>query len=424
MDMASREFQVFVKPIGAACNLDCRYCYYLDKQRLYAKDAPLRMPEPLLEDYIAQHIAACPIPTVLFSWHGGEATLLGVDYFRRIVALQRRHAIAGRQIVNDLQTNGTLLDEEWCRFLAAEGFFVGLSLDGPRDLHDAYRLSKGGKPTHAQVMEGLRLLQRFGIHHTVLCVVHAANVAHALAVYRFFKEAGIRNLVLLPLVKRAEDGGVTPESVPAQAFGEFLCTIFDVWIRQDIGRVNVLMFEEAARPEQGAEHALCVFRPTCGELPVLEHNGDFYSCDHYVDREHRIGNIRERSLISVLEDPAQRAFGKAKQDTLPRSCRQCTVLEYCNGGCPKDRFVAAPDGETGLNYLCAGYKMFFTHARPHMRRLASHVRSGQPIENFANRLGSAHAKGSASGRNDPCPCGSGRKYKKCCMANAATARRA
>ena len=423
MVTASTEFQVFVKPIGAACNLDCRYCYYLEKQQLYPKDAPLRMPEDLLEDYIAQHIAACPIPTVLFSWHGGEPTLLGVDYFRRIVEIQRRHRISGREIVNDLQTNGTLLDEEWCRFLAAEGFYVGLSLDGPRELHDAYRVSKGGKPSHAQAINGLQLLQRYGIHCDVLCVVHAGNVGHPLAVYRFFKEAGIRHLVFLPLVKRAEDGGVTAETVAAQAYGAFLCAVFDEWVREDIGRINVLNFEEAARPEQGAEHALCVFRPTCGELPVLEHNGDFYSCDHFVDPEHRLGNIRDRSLIEVLEDPAQRAFGQAKRDSLPHSCRICAVLDCCNGGCPKDRFVGAPDGESGANYLCAGYKAFFTHARPAMRRLASYVQTGRSIEGFAKLIRSADAKGSTAGRNDPCPCGSGRKYKKCCMAKLSSGAR-
>lgn len=414
MVTASTEFQVFVKPIGAACNLDCRYCYYLEKQQLYPADASRRMPEDLLEHYIAQHIAACPIPTVLFSWHGGEPTLLGVDYFRKIVEIQRKFRIAGREIINDLQTNGTLLDEEWCRFLAAEGFYVGLSLDGPRELHDSYRVSKGGKPTHAQVVEGLHQLQRFGIHCDALCVVHAGNVGHPQAVYRFFKEAGIRHLVFLPLVMRADGGGVTAESVPAEAFGAFLCTIFDQWIREDIGRINVLMFEEAARPEQGAEHAVCVFRPTCGELPVLEHNGDFYSCDHFVDRAHHLGNIRDRSLISVLEDPAQRAFGLAKRDALPRNCRHCDVLDYCNGGCPKDRFVRSAEGESGTNYLCAGYKAFFTHARPYMRQLASYVRTGQPIEGFAARVRAADARAATAGRNDPCPCGSGRKYKKCC----------
>lgn len=416
MVTASREFQIFVKPVGAACNLDCSYCYYLEKQKLYPRDESPRMPESVLEDYIAQHIAACPIPTVLFSWHGGEATLLGVDYFRRIVEFQRGHAIAGRDIINDLQTNGTLLDEEWCRFLAAEHFTVGLSLDGPGALHDRYRLSKAGKPTHAQAMHGLQLLQRFGIPHTVLCVVHAGNVDHPLMVYRFFKEAGVRNLVFLPLVMRADNGSVTPETVPARAFGDFLCAIFDEWIRQDIGRVNVLMFEEAARPEQGIEHALCVFRPTCGELPVLEHNGDFYSCDHFVDRAHFIGNIREKSLVSVLEDPGQRSFGLAKRDTLPKSCRQCTVLEYCNGGCPKDRFVATPGEEFPTNYLCSGYKTFFTHARPAMRRLAAHVKSGQTIENFAQCARSSNAKSSGVSRNELCPCGSGKKFKRCCGA--------
>jgi len=416
MMRASTEFQVFVKPIGASCNLDCRYCYYLEKQQLYPKGAPLRMSDDLLERYIAQHIEACPVPTVLFSWHGGEPTLLGIDYFRRIVELQRRHRIPGREIVNDIQTNGTLLDGDWCRFLASEGFYVGLSLDGPAELHDAHRVTKGGNPTHAQAVNGLRLLQRFGIHCDVLCVVHAGNVDHPGAVYGFFKDAGIRHLVFIPLVMRTDDGATTPETVTAQAYGTFLCAILDEWIRTDIGRINVLNFEEAARPEQGAEHALCVHRRTCGELPVLEHDGSFYSCDHYVDRGHYLGNIREHSLVEVLESAAQRAFGQAKVDSLPRTCRQCDVLEYCNGGCPKDRFARTPDGEPGSNYLCAGYKRFFSHARPYMRRLAAFVQTGQPIERFADLVRSGGARGAAAaGRNDPCPCGSGRKYKKCCL---------
>lgn len=416
MVTASTEFQIFVKPIGAVCNLDCRYCYYLEKQQLYPKGGPLRMPEDLLERYIVQHIEACPIPTVLFSWHGGEPTLLGVEYFRRIVDMQRKHRIAGQEIINDIQTNGTLLDEEWCRFLAAEGFYVGLSVDGPREFHDGCRVTKGGMPTHERVMNALQLLQRFGIHCDVLCVVHAGNAGHPEAVYRFFKDAGVRHLVFLPLVMRTPGGGVSPETVSAAAFGAFMCAIFDRWIREDIGRINVQLFEEAARPDQGAEHALCAFRKTCGELPVLEHSGDFYSCDHYVDRDHRLGNIREISLVEALEGPAQRAFGQDKLDSLPRHCRQCEVLAYCNGGCPKDRFLSAPDGEPGLNYLCAGLKRFFTHARPYMRRLASFVGSGQPIERFADLVRSGDVNASApTGRNDACPCGSGRKYKKCCL---------
>ena len=423
MATASTEFQVFVKPLGAACNLDCRYCYYLEKQALYPGVGPQRMPDELLERYIAQHIETCPIPTVLFSWHGGEPTLLGVDYFRKIVEIQHRHRIPGCEILNDIQTNGTVLDEEWCRFLATEGFLVGLSLDGPREIHDRYRVTKGGQPTHERVMNALRLLQRHRIHFDVLCVVHAGNVDHPETVYRFFKENGVRNLAFIPLVMRADAGAVTPESVPAQAFGAFLCKIFDEWVRHDIGGVFVQIFEEAARPDQGAEHALCAYRKTCGELPVLEHNGDFYCCDHFVDREHFLGNIRAKSLVQVLESPGQRAFGQDKWNSLPRSCRQCKVLVYCNGGCPKDRFLRTRDGQPGLNYLCAGLNGFFTHARPYMRRLASYLQTGRPIEGFAELVRSGDPKAPApAGRNDPCPCGSGRKYKKCCLGRSSVFR--
>ncbi|MBI2316778.1 MAG: anaerobic sulfatase maturase [Betaproteobacteria bacterium] len=412
---ASREFQVFTKPIGAACNLDCRYCYYLEKRHLYPATAPLRMPDELLEAYIAQHIQACPISTVHFSWHGGEPTLLGVEYFRKIVALQRKHRIAGREIINGIQTNGTLLDEEWCRFLAAEDFYVGLSLDGPEELHDRYRVAKSGIPTHAQVMNGFRLMQRHRVHCDILCVVHDFNVRHPMAVYRYFKQVGARYLVFIPLVKRAEAGGVTPESVPAEEYGAFLCAIFEEWIREDISRMYVQIFDEAARPLRGLEHSVCTLRRTCGELPVLEHTGDLYSCDHYVDRDHCLGNIAEKPLVELLESPAQRSFGQSKWDSLPQSCRRCKVLEFCNGGCPKDRFITTRDGEPGLNYLCAGFHRFLTHARPHLRRLAAFIQTGQPIERFSELVRSGYATSSApAGRNDPCPCGSGKKFKKCC----------
>ena len=415
---ASREFQVFAKPIGAACNLDCRYCYYLKKQDLYPKATSQRMPDELLEQYIIQHIRACPISMVHFSWHGGEPTLLGVEYFRKIVEFQRKHRVPGREILNGIQTNGTLLDEEWCRFLAAEDFYVGLSLDGPEDLHDGYRVTKNKKPTHAQVMNGFQLMQRHRVHCDILCVVHNYNVDRALEVYRYFKDIGARYLMFLPLVARAEGGGVRPESVSADAYGAFLCAIFDEWIKEDISRIYVQMFDEAARPYRGLEHSVCTLRKTCGELPVLEHNGDLYSCDHYVDREHYIGNIGEKSLAELLESPTQRAFGQSKWDSLPRSCRRCKVLEFCNGGCPKARFIATRDGEPGLNYLCEAFQRFHTHARPHLRRLASFIQTGQPIEQFSEWVRSGYAKAPApAGRNDPCPCGSGKKLKKCCGAS-------
>ncbi|MBI2561022.1 MAG: anaerobic sulfatase maturase [candidate division NC10 bacterium] len=422
---ALREFQiVMTKPAGAVCNLDCRYCYYLAKQELYPGGAPHRMTDDLLEAYIVQHIQASPGTAITFAWHGGEPTVLGLDYFRTIVALQRKHRPPGRRIINNVQTNGTLLDNDWCRFLAAEDFFVGLSLDGPAELHDRYRVTRGGKPTHKAVLRGFRLLQRYGIRYDVLCVVHDENVRFPAAVYRFFKQLGVQSLQFLPLVEPRPEapGGVSERTVPAEAFGAFLCAVFDEWVRQDVGRIAIQTFDEAARPACGLEHALCIFRETCGDVPVLEHNGDFYACDHFVDPAHRFGNIRETPLGALLECAAQQAFGRAKRDARPRYCRECEVLALCNGGCPQDRFIRTPDGEAGLNYLCAGYKRFFTHSRPALARLAALWRTGQPPERLMDWARAADAEARVrAGRNDPCPCGSGRKYKKCCFGRIAPA---
>lgn len=418
MIKASREFQVFAKPMGAICNLDCRYCYYLKKEHLYPAGESFRMPDGLLEDYIVQHIEASPGPVISFSWHGGEPTVLGLDYFRRIVALQRKHRPPDRRITNGMQTNGNLLDEEWCRFLATEGFGIGLSLDGPREMHDRYRVTRGGKPSHRQTLRAFRLLRRHQITCDILCVVNDCNVHYPTQVYRFFKEIGGQYIGFLPVVEQRPDaeGGVSPHTVPAEAYGTFLCTIFDEWMRQDVGRITVQLFEEATRPARGLDHSLCIFRETCGEIPVLEHNGDFFSCDHFVDPQHRLGNIRETSLVELLESPAQRSFGQAKKDALPRYCQVCAVRPMCNGGCPKDRFLVTPDGEAGLNYLCAGLKRFFTHSLPYLIRLASLERDGRPHEPLTQLARATVAQRYPdAGRNDPCPCGSGRKYKKCCL---------
>jgi len=415
MARASRPYQIFAKPFGAVCNLRCEYCYYLHKKSLYP-DSSHRMPDDLLEGYIRQHIETCPDPIVLFSWHGGEPTLLGLDYFQKIVRLERKHSL-GRRIVNGIQTNGTLLDEEWCRFLAAEGFGVGISLDGPEHLHDSYRLRKGGEPTHRQAMRGYELLKKHGVPFDVLCVVHALNVQKPIEVYRFFKQIKASYIGFLPLVEALPDegGSVSPRTAPSELFGDFLCTIFDEWAEQDIGRIRVQIFEEAAATALGQDHSLCIFKKTCGDVPVLEHNGDFFSCDHFVNRAHCLGNIRETPLADLLDDPRQIAFGRAKWDTLPRYCRECEVLSLCSGGCPKDRILRAPDGEKGLNYLCAGYKRFFTHCRPFLAQLSG-LRSGESLETQrTSRPATPFRTDPKIGRNDPCPCGSGRKYKKCCM---------
>jgi len=404
MTRVARDFQVFVKPAGGRCNLACDYCYYVDHTPA-GPDGPARMPEDLLETYIVQHLAAAAGPEVRFSWHGGEPTLLGLDYFRRIVELQRRHCPPGVSIRNGLQTNGTLLDDPWARFLAAEGFAVGVSLDGPAEFHDRHRRTRQGHPSFERALSGYRRLRRHGVPADVLCVVNAHNVRHPLAVYGFFKAIDAPYVSFLPLVERRPDGGVSQRSVPPAAWGEFLCAVFDAWVREDIGRLKIQMVEEATRTAFGQAHSLCIFRPVCGDIPVVEHSGDFYCCDHFVDADHHLGNIRDMTLAKLLDSPAQQAFGRAKQATLPQACRQCPVLEMCHGECPKNRFVPSPDEDFPLNYLCAGYRQFFSQCRPFVDAVAARWRSQNPA---------ADPSPAKPGRNAPCPCGSGRKYKHCC----------
>lgn len=373
MEKMARDFQVFVKPAGPICNLSCEYCYYLKKDLLYPKGESFRMPDIILEEYIVQHIEASGEPLIRFSWHGGEPTILGLAYFQKIGAIQRKHQPSNQRIMNGIQTNGILLDEAWCKFLADEGFSVGLSLDGPQKMHDRHRRDRGGNPTHDLTTRGYKLLRHYQVYTDILCVVNAHNVRHPLEVYRFFKQIGADYVSFLPMVDPEPDArsGVSTLTVPAEAWGDFLCTIFDEWISKDIGNIKVQIFEEAARTAFEQEHSLCIFRPICGDIPVIEHNGDFYSCDHFVDSEHRLGNIIEIPIVELLESPAQRAFGKAKLDSLPRHCQVCDVKAMCHGECPKNRFIRTPDGEKGLNYLCAGYKRFFSHCLPFINEVAA-----------------------------------------------------
>jgi uncharacterized protein len=377
--MAEESFQIFAKPAGAACNLACRYCYYLDKAVLFENGAPARMSESLLETYIAGHIAASPDEIIRFSWHGGEPTLLGLDFFRKAVSLQRKHARPGRTIANGMQTNGTLLDADWGRFLSEEDFSVGISLDGPGDVHDRLRVNKGGGPSFREAMRGYEILRRYGVSTDVLCVVGAHNAGRPMDVYGFFKAIEAPYVNFLPLVERrpgnGDEAGVSPETVPADSWGDFLCAVFNEWIAGDIGRIKVQIIEEAARVAFYQEHSLCIFRPVCGGVPVLEHNGDLYSCDHSVDDAHRLGNIAATPLGEMIDGPEQRAFGQAKLSTLPRLCRECEVRDMCNGECPKNRFVRTPDGEAGGNYLCPGYRKFFNRCRPFVDDIAAEWRS-------------------------------------------------
>ncbi len=417
MAKASRSFQIFVKPAGSLCNLGCSYCYYLKRGQPDLKNDIFPMPDDILEEYIVQHIDASSDSLIMFSWHGGEPTVLGLDYFRKIVDVQKKVKYPEKHLINGIQTNGTLLTEEWCRFMAKEGFSIGLSLDGPQEIHDRYRRTRGGKPTHEEVMRGYNLLRQQGITPDILCVVNAHNVNYPARVYRFFKEIGARYISFLPMVEPepGAENGVSPITVPAKAFGDFLCTIFDEWKTRDIGRIKVQLFEETAGTAIGREHELCIFRRTCGDVPVLEYNGDFFSCDHFADSGHRLGNIRETPLIELLESPDLIAFGRNKLDKLPHYCQECEVRTMCNGECPKNRFIRTPDGEEGLNYLCAGYKRFFKHSLPFVKELTALWRGQTPERKMRPAGGGADPLRAKTGRNDPCPCGSGKKYKKCCL---------
>jgi len=365
MTKQSREFQIFVKPVGASCNLRCSYCYYLDKKDLYKGEDSTRMNDEILEKYIIQHIGASSDDVIMFSWHGGEPLLAGLDFFRKAIAFQKKHNPEGKRVINGIQTNGTLIDDDWCRFLSGENFMVGISIDGPDELHNRLRRDGAGKGSLSHVLHGYELLQKHGITSEILCVLNAHNVRYPKVIYDFFRDLGARFMTFLPLVERkpGTETGVSPDSVPAEEFGIFLSEVFDEWVEKDIGRIKIQVFEEAARTAFGQEHTLCIFKVNCGGVPVIEHNGDFYSCDHYVDREHCLGNIRDNSVANFLDSPEQKAFGLAKSTALPRYCKDCPVKEMCNGECPKNRFISTPDGEPGLNYLCHGYKYFFSHCR-------------------------------------------------------------
>jgi serine-type anaerobic sulfatase-maturating enzyme len=421
------------KPVGPLCNLDCKYCFYLEKENLYPRKTDWRMPDDVLESYIRQYIEAQDGELISFAWQGGEPTLLGVDYFRRVVELQEKYA-NGKGIENAFQTNGVLLDDSWGEFLAENKFLVGLSIDGPRELHDFYRVDKGGQPSFDHVMRGRGFLKKHGVEFNTLTVVNRKNSRRPLEVYRFLKEIGSGFMQFIPIVERiaekpdshglvlpgpAHEGKakVSEWSVDAQQFGKFLCAIFDEWVRQDVGRYFVQIFDVALESWLGIPQGLCVFRETCGSAMAIEHNGDLYSCDHYVYPEHRLGNIMEQPIESLVSSPQQRKFGLDKRDSLPRYCRECDVRFACNGECPKHRFIRTPDGEAGLNYLCAGYKLFFKHIDPCMRFMADQIRRQRAPANVMEwiRVHEAQSKvAQTPGRNDPCPCGSGKKYKKCC----------
>lgn len=372
MASVSREFQVFVKPVGARCNLHCSYCYYLEKHGVGRAVPGSRMSDEMLEQYIRQHIEASTEPEIFFSWHGGEPAVAGLDFFRKAVTIEEAYMPEGSTVRNGIQTNGTLINDEWGRFLGRENFYVGLSIDGPERYHNINRTHVDGSGTFREAMRGLEILKQYNVPHEFLCVVSNDNVDNPLEIYRFFRELGAQYITFLPLVEEdgRGSGRATPQSVRPLEFGKFLEVIFDEWIEKDIGRVKVQIFEEALRTAFRQEHTLCIFRIECGAVPVVEMNGDFYMCDHYVDVAHRIGNIADLSLAEMLDHPRQKAFGEDKFRSLPYYCRECEVRDCCNGECPKNRFIRTPDGEPGLNYLCEGYKHFFNHCLPFVEEVA------------------------------------------------------
>ncbi len=388
---------VMTKSTGAACNLRCDYCYYLDKEKLRPRGSSPRMSDDILEEFTRQYILAQPVNTVLFTWHGGEATLSGIDFFRRALSYQRKYA-DGRQIDNVLQTNGTLLNDEWCRFFKENNFLIGISIDGPQHCHDHYRKNKSGEGSFELTMRGIDLLIKHGVEFNILSVVNAYNVRFPLEVYRFFKSTGARYIQFSPVVERLDaatglltapdnhEGKLTPWSVDALGYGKFLTTIFDEWVRTDVGQTFVTTFDNTLAGYVGANPGTCIFAQTCGHAAALEANGDLFACDHFVFPEYKRGNIRQQTITQMMLSPEQIRFGNDKRDNLSSVCRQCPHLRLCNGECPKNRILNIGPGEPAQNYLCRGLKHYFDHVAPYMQFMANELAHQRPPANVMLNL--------------------------------------
>jgi len=435
MPGAPRAFHVMAKPTGATCNLDCEYCFFLSKEMLYP-GSRFRMAEQLQEAYIKQLLEAhAGVPEVVVAWQGGEPTMMGLPFFRRAIELQKRYAAPGQRILNTLQTNGTLLDDQWGEFLRANDFLVGISIDGPAEIHDAFRVDKGGKPTFHRVMKGLDVLKRHEVDWNVLTTIHAANAGHGRQVYVFLRdELGATFIQYIPIIERAtpdtlaiadagwgsgvhgrplyvQDGSlITHRSIGSEQYGRFMIDVFEEWVRHDIGAVYVQVFDTALASWYGEGGGMCVHAETCGQQLALEHNGDLYSCDHFVEPGYLLGNIGDRTMLELVALPQQHRFGQDKRDTLTRYCLDCDVRFACNGGCPKDRFATSPYGESGQHYLCPGYKEFFHHVTPAMEAMCELLRQDRAP---AELMATYERDDTRRARNDPCPCGNGKKWKRC-----------
>ena len=409
-------FHIIVKPIGAVCNLNCTYCYYLDKTQLYPRKEDFRMTDDVLEEFTSQYIASQPesVQEIHFSWQGGEPTLLGLPFFKKAVALQNKYQRPGMSILNTIQTNGTRLNDDWGSFLHDESFLVGISIDGPERIHDRFRLTPNGQGSFLEVMHGLDILIKHSVEFNTLTVVNRINGDQPHAIYDFLREIGARFFQFIPIVERDKTGSITPESVGSRQWGRFLEGIYGRWLEADVGEIFVQYFDLFLGLFMNLPSSLCVHAETCGRAVALEHNGDLYSCDHFVFKPYYLGNLKDTPISTMLDGEFQKEFGGNKWYGLPRYCRECRYLQMCNGGCPAHRFLKAPGGETGLNYLCEGYKHFFGYALPAFRAMAECLRQGQPASEYRKHLEVSIQTQTKPGRNEPCPCGSGYKYKTCC----------
>lgn len=394
----SHPLYVMSKPVGSLCNLQCKYCYYLEKGHLYANDEKHRnflMSEATLENFIQQYIQSQTQPQVLFTWHGGEPLMRPISFYKKALALQKQYA-GGLLIENSLQTNGTLLTDEWCRFFRDNGWLIGISIDGPQDLHDEYRRARGGQPSFHKVMRGIELLERYGVEWNAMGVVNDFNADYPLDVYNFYKEIGCQYIQFTPIVERLlphadgrhlasmaepREGELADFSVRPGQFAHFACTMFDEWVRKDVGQIFVQLFDSTLACWAGQPPGVCSMGTTCGHAAVIEHNGDVYSCDHFVFPEYLLGNINRDTITSMLYSSRQHEFGQAKHDALPEQCLQCPWLFACNGGCPKDRFRSSADGTPGLNYLCEDYRRFFSHVAPYMDFMKDELDHQRPPAN-------------------------------------------
>jgi uncharacterized protein len=426
-------FHLLAKPTGAQCNLDCDYCFFLSKEMLYP-DSGFRMTDETLELYLRQLIDAhWRVPEVTIAWQGGEPTLMGLDFFRRSVEIAQKYLRPGQRAQHTIQTNGTKLDPEWAAFFKEHRFLVGISIDGPREIHDTYRVTRGGRGSFDQVVRGLGALRDAGVDWNALTTIHAANADHGREVYRFLRDAcGARFVQFIPIIERAPDANadgtvpwsswrdrplyvqegevVTARSISGEGYGRFLIDVFEEWVRGDVGEVYVQMFDVALANWYGEPSGLCVHSEICGSALALEHNGDLYSCDHFVEPGYLLGNIAEHEMTELVGSSRQRQFGLDMRQTLPQYCLDCDVRFACHGGCPKDRFISAPDGEPGLSYLCPGNELFFHHVDEPMRIMCDLLQQGHAPSEISGRYA---ARDAVRGRNEPCTCGSGRKWKHC-----------